>query len=63
LAKRYKKDLASHIVKILDSIFFSQNTNMGLDDAEYFSKVEKFITQSREDLLKMAFQIYDCSNN
>lgn len=36
---------------------------MGLDESEYFSKVEKFIWQSREDLLKMAFQIYDCSNN
>ena len=36
---------------------------MGLDEQEYFGKVEKFIWQSREDLLKIAFQIYDCSNN
>lgn len=41
LARRYKKDLANHIVKILDNYFFSQNTNMGVEELEYYTKVEK----------------------
>jgi hypothetical protein len=44
LSKRYKKDLAAHIVKILE-IHSAQNSNMNIDETEYYSRLEKIFQQ------------------